>query len=93
MKWLENPILRAAAVVGAIGVIGGAGLAVVPTRAEYQYTDNRSLDNKIRWLLQDKFNYEASLHKAVAAHEKLFWKAKIQAVNIEIKQAIKRVRK
>ncbi len=95
MTWFTSPLLQAAAVVGALGGIGGTAYEFwpSPTIAQFKMTDTRSVENKIRWLLQDKFNALAALQRAKDGHERLFWKSKIEAINIQLTLAINRVRK
>ncbi len=106
MKWLENPLFRVAAIVGAVSGIIGAGVLYWPSptnadynaqvaehQVEFKIVANDGQNNTIWRLLQQKHQAQRALLEAQTPDAKLFWKAQVEATAIQIKQAIKRVRK
>ncbi len=95
MKWLENKILRAAAALGALGMIstGFWQFWPSPSKAEFQVVQARSVDHEIRWLLQDKNLAVQAQLNAKNSHDKLYWKQKAEAIQIRINQLIKQDRR
>ncbi len=92
MNW-ESPILRVAAVVGALGIIGTFFLATLAIATEFQVVQSRTVDHEIRWLLQDKHNAVQALRNAKSVADQLYWKQKVEAIQIQISQLKERDRR
>ena len=82
------------AILGSIVVIlGGLPSAFYwwpsPTKAEYIKVKHLTIDHHVRWLLVDMNAAEQAMQNAKTNDNKLYWKRKVNTIQIQLNQLIK----
>jgi hypothetical protein len=83
------------AIIGTIVAILG-GLPSVfywwpsPTKAEFITVKHRTIDHRIRWLLIDMNSAEQAMQNAKTSDNKIYWKRKVNTIQIQLNKLIKK---
>jgi predicted outer membrane protein len=77
-----------------IAILGGLPSAFYwwpsPTKAEFIKVKHRTIDHRIRWLLVDMNAAEQAMQNAKTNDNKLYWKRKVNTIQIQLNQLIKK---
>jgi predicted outer membrane protein len=61
-----------------------------PSKAEFIKVKHRTTDHHIRWLLVDINAAEQAMQNAKTSDNKLYWKRKVNTIQIQLNQLIKK---